>query len=625
MLFASAKRVAFWGILALSFASESGAHAAGPALLLRAEVQSNPAKIVLRWNPPPAGSEGKSISIWRKPIDGQTWGAPGYTGQPKSYVKTIKGNPTTWTDPDPKITSGSLYEYRVHQSYSGGRSMGLICAGIEVPLVHYRGKIILVVDESHSSRLANELRGLEGDLVGDGWTVIRMDFERGVSLNRRRYAGQVRRLRDGIRNVYRSDPENVKAVLLIGHLPVPYSGSKAYDWHSPQNDAKHRNLWHVGAWPTDNYYGDMDWEWPDSKVRETRSDFARNHNVPGDGKFDVNSCDAGSAGYPKTGSYPVCEIMVGRVDLYDMPAFRKSERELLRQYLHKNHAYRHKQRTYAQRGLIDYNLNESKRGLNENNGPRRSFAVLFGAENVRSNPQVDWFPELGRQDYLWAAGAGYAGFTNLQGIGSTRDFARKPSRVVFTALYGSFFGDWDSRDNLLRAGLANQDTLSCVWLGPQINANFGLGVHSMGIGKTLGYAIDASHYKGRLNHEGAMNMRTGLLRGVHVSLMGDPTLRLHVVAPPVDLKVSRTGAGSLAALNWRPSADANDPDFRGYHVYGASRRSGSFQLLSQAGPIRINSYQTAPGAGPSFMVRAVKLQRTLSGSYYNASQGVFAE
>ena len=50
------------------------------------------------------------------------------------------------------------------------------------------------------------------------------------------------------------------------------------------------------------------------------------------------------------------ELQVGRVDLANLPAFSQSEPELLRQYLNKDHDFRHKLITAERRGLIDDNL-----------------------------------------------------------------------------------------------------------------------------------------------------------------------------------------------------------------------------------------------------------------------------
>jgi hypothetical protein len=596
---------------------------AGPALLLTAEVEADSPRITLRWEPHPEGIEPRGFSIWRKERDGNSWGTAGFGGVIPPYATGSADAEGSWTDPDPDLRAGIPYEYRVlRQATKGSGSLGFICAGIDLPPVHHHGQLVLVIDRTMTRPLANELARLEDDLAGDGWTVVRLEFDRGLPLDDPGYGRQVRELRREIQKVYQADPETTRAVLLIGHLPVPYTGDVAYDWHDPANDGGHTMPWHIGAWPADTYYGEMTWEWTDELVTETRSDFARNHNVPGDGKFDPNSYDQIYPGGPQPGSYPCAELWVGRVDLYDLPAFDLNEEQLLRRYLDKHHAYRHAHRTYDRRGLIDYNIKEVERGMYENNGPRRSFSTLFGPDQVHSNPKVDWFPTLAQNRYLWASGAGYSGFTHVGGIGTTADFASKRAQVVFTSLYGSYFGDWDNQNNILRAPLGNEDILTCVWLGPQINANFGLAVHHMALGKPIGYALDTTHYRGRIYHEGSMAMHVGLRRGMQLNLMGDPTLRLHVVAPPTH--VSRSSPWFCLVrprLSWTASPEAAQPDFKGYYVYAADDRRGPFTLLNPDGPISDTRF-TLPRRGGSFhMVRAVKLERTPSGTYHNLSQG----
>src|SRR6185503_3639869 len=102
---------------------------------------------------------------------------------------------------------------------------------------------------------------------------------------------------------YSADPANVKSVFLFGHVPVPYSGQLNPDGHAD----------HVGAWPADVYYGDIDGNWTDNSVNFTQSintdaaDAARLTNRPGDGKFDQTQIPS-----------PV-ELEVGRVDLSNLP------------------------------------------------------------------------------------------------------------------------------------------------------------------------------------------------------------------------------------------------------------------------------------------------------------------
>jgi hypothetical protein len=596
---------------------------AGPALMLSAEVEADPPRITLNWAPHPAGLEPQGITIWRKERDSNSWGTMGFAGVVRPYATSTSGTETSWTDPDPELRAGVPYEYRVLRRVAGGTdSLGFICVGIDLPPVHQHGRLVLVVDRTMTRALSDELARLEDDLAGDGWTVVRLDYDRGLPLTDPGYGQQVRELRRAIQAIYLADPETTRAVLLIGHLPVPYTGDRAYDFHGPANDGARRMPWHIGAWPADAYYGEMTWEWTDELVNETRSDFAWNHNVPGDGKFDPSSYDQKYPGGPEPGSYPCPELWVGRVDLYELPAFALNEEQLLRRYLDKHHAYRHGHRTYDRRGLIDYNLREAERGIHENNGPHRSFSTLFGPDQVHANPAVDWFPTLGENRYLWAAGAGYSGFTHVGGVGTTADFASKRAQVVFTALYGSYFGDWDNRNNILRAPLGNEDILTSVWLGPQINANFGLAVHHMALGKPIGYAVDASHYRGRIYHESSMTINTGLLRGLQMNLMGDPTLRLHVVAPPTQLDRTTPWFGlGRPRLTWSASPESSHSDFIGYFVYAADNRRGPFALLNPDQPVTGTRFDLSRDRRPFYMVRAVKLEQTPSGTYHNLSQG----
>src|SRR6185436_3494357 len=97
------------------------------------------------------------------------------------------------------------------------------------------------------------------------------------------------------------DPANVQAVFLFGHVPVLQSGNLNYDGHLAR------------PMPADAYYGDVDGDWSGSP------DF-----IPSD-----------------------VELMVGRVDLFNMPGAGAAipwpnETELLRRYLNKDHDWRNK-------------------------------------------------------------------------------------------------------------------------------------------------------------------------------------------------------------------------------------------------------------------------------------------
>lgn len=180
---------------------------------------------------------------------------------------------------------------------------------IEVAATDYRGKLVLLVDNTFTASLAPELAQLRLDLKADGWVVLRTDVSRTASVSS---------VRTIVANQYNADPANVKALFIVGHVPVPYSGNQNPDGHQE----------HKGAWPADGYYGDVNGLWTDAAVNVTSAARTANNNVPGDGKFDQTT-------FPSA-----VELQVGRVDMYDMPAFAVGETQLMRNYLNKLHSFK---------------------------------------------------------------------------------------------------------------------------------------------------------------------------------------------------------------------------------------------------------------------------------------------
>ncbi len=563
-----------WGRTAFVLAESVSDH----AVRLSATVQTNPAIITLTW---PGDPNATGYTLYRKPRDAAAWG-PG---------TTLPGNATNYVDSN--VVAGSTYEYRVRKSTANYQGEGYLYGGLEVPLVESRGKVILVVDNTHAASLSNELSRLQQDLRGDGWTVLRHDVPRmavdpaNTSSNvwpaRSNELASVKAL---ITADYAADPINVKAVFLLGHVPVPYSGVLAPDSHGN----------HVGAWPADVYYGDMDGTWTDSDpstLVSTNASDRRNWNAPGDGKFDQNSLPSD------------VDLQVGRVDLANLPAFAQSEVELLRQYLKKDHSFRHKLITAERRGLIDDHLGTLYGEVVAVNG-WRNFAPFFGAANTIAG---DWLTTLNTQSYLWGYGCGAGTFTSCSGIASTANFAASDPRVVFCMLFGSYFGDWDSSGNLLRAAIATTNyTLASAWVGRPFWF-----FHHMALGETIGFSA-------RVTQNNSVTYPANYpMRGVHIALMGDPTLRMHPVAPPSAL-VAITNASAGVDLSWNASPEA----VGGYAVYRAPTVAGPFARLNSE-LISGTNYTDPVAWSGTYVVRAVKLEVTPSGSYWNSSQGIFQD
>ncbi|MDB6040417.1 MAG: hypothetical protein JWM99_4258, partial [Verrucomicrobiales bacterium] len=226
----SSALVSLWSFLFLTIA-HAETNPSFYAVQVSASVSSSPARITLQWQ---ADGNATGYTVSRKAFNATSWNTIGSVG----------GGSTSYADNN--VAVGSAFEYSVIKTTSAGyQGTGYLYAGIEAPVTEYRGKVLLIVDNTYAAQLATELTRMQQDLIGDGWGVIRHDVSRNDS---------VVSVKNLIRNDYYADPANVKSVFLFGHVPVPYSGDYNADQHKE----------HQGACPADVYYGDVDGNWTDS-------------------------------------------------------------------------------------------------------------------------------------------------------------------------------------------------------------------------------------------------------------------------------------------------------------------------------------------------------------------------
>jgi len=477
----------------------------------------------------------------------------------------VFGDETTWELED-EVTGDILLS---GGPYSAPR-FGHIFAGIKYPLVENRGTVLLLIDDVISPGLHNELVRLKEDLICDGWKVKRLEVSRFESTSS---------IREMIINEYQND-SSINSIFVIGHVPVPYSGNVM---------SAHTN--HQGAHPADLYYAELDDVWTDETVNNTSATRPANHNIPGDGKFDQTFILSG------------VDLQIGRVDLYDMPAFESNELELLSNYLNKNHDFRYKNFTAEPRGFIDDNVGDLG-GLAIAANGLRNFSAMFGSENITNG---DYFSTLVNENYLWSLGCGPGSYTSCGGVGTTADFAEERVQTVFTMLYGSYFGDWDNTNNILKAPLASDiNLLASFWAGAPA-----WHLHHMALGETIGYSTRISQ------NNIALYAPSDKARQIHTALMGDPTLRMHIVHPPQTVIVSENN-NETTQITWEASQD----NIEGYHIYRAISINDDFERITDL-PLLDTSFEDInPINGNNvYMVRALKLENTGSGSYYNLSQG----
>jgi hypothetical protein len=109
--------------------------------------------------------------------------------------------------------------------------------------------------------------------------------------------------------------------------------------------------------------------------------------------------------------------------------------------------------------------------------------------------------------------------------------------------------------------------------------------------------------------------------GTHMALMGDPSLRHHMILPPTNAVLETNTKKDQVTIKWTASTES---DVIGYHLYRSQKSSGGYGSPINASLIEGTSYtDNQPYEGTNhYLVKAVKITETGSGSYTNMSIGI---
>ena len=519
---------------------------------------------------------------------------------------------TNFVDGD--VVPGERYEYNLNAGF-------LHFTGVPEPFGHpltasvlgsameKRGKLILLVDETLAAGIEPEAGGFITNLVGDGWTVLRANMPRQVddysstAAFATNWFNITNRIAPFIRSNYSRFPDEIKHLLIVGHVTIPYAGDQADDGHWTPPGPSNPLGSHQGAWASDLYYSDMDGIWRDTKMVNW-SAFPENWNSPGDGKLDEDYIPANSEGDARA------EITVARIDFSRLPAFSQNETELLKRYLQKNHRYRHKELTFEPNAIGQ----DLFFGFQSVTHPEH-MARQFGSKLAVLNPGVigDVFASPGSYVFGAQSGSGWVDRINSARPQqqTTEDFAanRTSPDCAFYLLRGSFFQDWNLENSFMKAiltpangGLASGWFMTMgVWRFDQLATGLELGSGWL-------EAVNSSLKP----FWGGQSARA-------TQILGDSTLRYPVLAPPSDLTLDRVER--RVNLSWTPSPEGGCR----YYVYRANAGLDSTFWRLTSEPLAETTFTDSPPprATPTYMIKAVKVTETGGGSFTNLSQGVF--
>lgn len=555
------------------------------SVLAEVEIDANAPTITLKWN---SADGAVSYKIYRRIHGTTSWGNP--------IADNIAAQPAH-SYADVNVSVGTVYEYAIVKStnvedpfLTSGNVTGYsyITAAIDQPAIHSRGFLYLLVTQLIKDSLPNEIDQLTEDMIADGWNV-HIDIVPA--------SDDVADVKQKI--VTQHSQVGCDAVYLLGHVHVPYSGifceDPAYQY-PPDGHTSEAPPSHCGAWPADVYYGVLGGAWTDTKYDTTGARTA-NKNFANDGKFDnIKLPDE-------------VLISIGRVDFYDLPFFAESEVALTRRYLNKVHAFKMGETATNNKAIIEDNFSGAGEGFSS--GAIRDFSAIVGSDNLVFE---DVFTQAESEDYLlgYACGPGASTFDNCGGFGNSTKF-KTTNAAAFNHIFGSYLGDWDTRNNLMRSSLASQKLgFTCTWSGRPKWVT-----HPLAQGASFADITKLSQNNFQ-DYDANSYQNT-----IHVALLGDPTLRIHTVAPASNLVLNTNGNRNSVELTWTASTE-NEMD--GYFVYRSHTPEGKFKLLNTT-PISATTYtDEAPYAGSNYyMVRTAKEVLNASGSYQNLSLGVRAE
>lgn len=498
-------------------------------------------------------------------------------------VTSLSGSTNKYTEKAGVVAK----EYLVAKVKSSStEALGYIFAGNKFEPSLKKGGVILLIDSAYNTAIKNEILTLKQDLENSGWKVLTI------------YAGRtekVNAVKSRIQKVMDQTSPRPKTLYIIGHVPVPYSGYFSTNGDRPPPDGHVEGSGnHTGAWPADCYYGDFDGIWSDNIVNCTTGASTRHHNVPKDGKFDQSI------------SPGLIELEIGRLDMFDMGAFSNDDTLLTKEYLDRVHSFRMGDLSFVKRALIDNNFT----GLNLASTGYHNLPCFVGLDSVSDTK--DYFTEQNNGSYLWSYGCGAGSYNSCSGIGTSTNFAtyKGTFKNAFTILAGSYFGDYDSKNNLLKASLC-AGSLNVCWGGiPKWY------LHHMGLGMNIGYGArltvnnETEYFNGQFN---------GSWRGVFIELLGDPTLTMNHVKPVKNLTATSSKGNVL--LNWNKSADADS-----YNVYRIDTAKNEIRLARELCGTGSNTVDTFfvddcnwTSGNYIYAVSAVKLETTGSGTYVNQS------
>ncbi len=530
-----------------------------------------------------------STSVYRRRLN-----APGNAWQ--ALALDLPAGTSSYIDRN--LGTGQAWEYQVRRKdtwqYAAFTydAIGYTAGAMLLDRTNPQGQLILLVAEDVVQNLPSEYERLKRELTADGWWVKELIVARASDWD----SGEtVSEIRSRIQDIYQDAPTDDKPrqLFILGHVALPRCGASEVAAPDQHNENK-------GARGCDAYYADIDGVFTDTVTFDPGNLVdPLLVNRPGDYKWDQDFLPS------------EVELAFGRVDFADLTDLAGEEMDLLRSYLNRLSNYRN-----VAPGFDMGNRTAFFQGFdNSNDGSYRSLPNISGAAGVLQN----------------VAGANHPQWVKEQGPFQMYMQNRSVPEVVDWETYGmeatvfssdqSYWGFGDlpqgqSVYSRIRALLGVESKcLVTLWTTTGLNIFHQLGT-GMNLGESLREIINHNRENQKLEKPPQDFDTPQWWNRTHFAYYGDPSLRLYQVAPVADLKIE---AGAIGArLSWSASPDAA---IEGYHLYRSASEWGPFEKITATVQTGLSYEDPDYQVGDWYLVKAVAIESTGAGLFYNPSLG----
>jgi hypothetical protein len=486
---------------------------------------------------------------------------------------------SSYTDSTIEVNVEYEYKFQVANNYNTNNAYGYISFGVNLAAKTDRGNILLVVDDRFTTTLSASIYQLKRDLISDGWNPLDMYVSKNEA---------VTSVKTKIDSANASN--NLNSIYLIGHVPVPYAGVIAPDGHGN----------HRGAWATDLFYVSDASKWTDSSINFVNSQNNSMSNVPGDGKFDNHRLEEQT------------NCPISRVDFYNLPSQTSSELNMLINYFSEASKYKNGKIEVKEAGLIDNQFINANEGFAANG--YRNFKSLTG-DSITEGAMLS---NLEQETYKWTYAVSYGTDTSMYNVASVTDLNNSSYKGIFSMVLGSYFADWNTQDNFMRSLLADGKMLTTCWAG---RPNWFY--HHMGLNNPIGLSAKMTAE----NNAGWSSLSAtkydaagGAQNQIHITLLGDPTLRLKHLPSIAGFNAIFKKSNSTTKLSWAiPTANSTST----VSIYKSTDSTSGYSLLATVAATDSTYVDSSISDIYFYYIKYTTLDTTLSGTYYNNSLGSF--